>query len=156
MKASKDLNTLGQMTKRFLQSSVAGKEAAKQLEQMEQYDLVRASWTSDEAAFEVLKNMRGILEAHKDSLKLVTTSIKQPVTGIDHEWHQKARDEAALQMPILEDLLGAYGRAITVYRMHLREMPMVTTEEEYNNIPSGGFFRKMDPDSGVIKKYVKP
>jgi len=156
MKASKDMNTLAQMTKRFFQSSVAGREAAQQLLEMEQYDLARPSmWTSDEAALETLKNTRGILEAHKDSLNMVVNAPDFPVSGEDYKWRPETRDKAKMQMPILEDLLGAYDRAISGYKIQVRDIQMVTTPEEEVNIPSGEMYRKFDPDTGRIRPFVK-
>ena len=158
MKASKDMNTLAQMTKRFLQSSVAGREGVQQLQQMEEYDLLRPSmWTSDEAGLEMLKNMRGILDAHSVSQNLVTSSDRQPVMGDAHAWLQKTRDEAALKKPILDDLIGAYDRAIKGYEMEVGvDIPIVTTDEEYRNIPSGGLFKQRDPNTNSLKTFVKP
>jgi hypothetical protein len=158
MKADKDVNTLAQMTKRYLQSSLAGREGVHQLQQMEEYDLLRPSmWTSDEAALEMLKNMRGILEAHSVSQKKVTESDRQPVTGEGHTWEQTTRDKAALQAPILNDLIGAYDRAIKGYEIAVGvDVPVVTTEEAYRNIPPGGLFKQHDPDTNSLKTFVKP
>jgi len=123
---------------------------------MEQYDLARPSmWTSDEAALETLKNTRGILEAHKDSLNMVVNAPDFPVSGEDYKWRPETRDKAKMQMPILEDLLGAYDRAISGYKIQVRDIQMVTTPEEEVNIPSGEMYRKFDPDTGRIRPFVK-